>query len=970
MSSPVRAADEEPSSFLVTAAAVRKLSASEATRAQPVRLSGVITFYDPRSDYLFFQDKTSGIYVEGARGTNLGLQSGMVIQLEGVTGHGRFGSIVMEPRIRVEGRARMPSPRAMTAETLFAQTEDTRWVEVEGIVNSVSHSPKHAWIDLDFAVLNDHLTVHIPGFATGEAVPPWLVDARLRLRGVVQTVPERRGPALGIEMFVPGLDAIEVIRPALAEPFQLPVRPIQAVLQSDAKNPPGHRVKVRGMATLQWSERQIYLQDSSGGIFVELREAVKVKPGEALDVVGFPAPGMYSARLLQAESRPAGVAPPVAPAKLTAREVRSGDLDSVLVQLEAVLIGRMQFQGVEVFTLQGRYSSFEALLPTNQLSAASKDLRPGSRLRVTGVCEVTANERQRPGTFRLLLRSSEDVQVLAQPPWWTVRRVVTVLAAVVFFATLWLLLYSQRVAALQRKYRRLFENASDLVCSLDLQGRFTALNAAGERITGYSQTEASGHTLEDWIAPEHCAAFRAWWQKVVNGIEVAPVEIKMRARDGRDIDMEISGHLARHRLTPVAVQAIGRDVTARKQAEEERWLMERKLLDSQKLESLGVMAGGIAHDFNNLLTAILGNAALAGVAAPENSPQRAHLSNIEKASRQAADLCKQLMAYSGKSRFVILRVDLNALVDDLLQLLQLSISKKAVLEFEPSSTLPAIEADPSQIRQVVMNLVINASEALQDKNGTIRVRTGSLHADRASLADASIASELPPGDCVFLEVSDTGCGMDRETLSKVLDPFFTTKFIGRGLGLAAVSGIVRAHRGVLHITSEPGRGSTFRILLPSCGPAEQPTPVVAQATGRWRGSGTVLVADDEAGVRGVTIHMLQSFGFETLPAVDGEEAIQKFRDRAESIVAVVLDLTMPRKSGEETLRELRRIRPDVPVLLISGFSDQEMIEGLGGRNGTDFLAKPFKPEDLREKMRVILETKATEPMEGSTFKQF
>ncbi len=303
---------------------------------------------------------------------------------------------------------------------------------------------------------------------------------------------------------------------------------------------------------------------------------------------------------------------------------------------------------------------------------------------------------------------------------------------------------------------------------------------------------------------------------------------------------------------------------------------------------------------------------------------------------------------------IILRVSLNAVIEDMQQLLQLSISKKAVLEIEPATNLPAIEADPSQMRQVLMNLVINASEALQDNNGTIRIRTGSLHADRASLSDASIASDLAPGDCVFLEVSDTGCGMDRETLSKVLDPFFTTKFIGRGLGLAAVSGIVRAHHGALHIASEPGRGSTFRILLPSCGEAEEPIPVPTLPPARWRGSGTVLVADDEEGVRSVTSQMLKSFGFDVVLAVNGEEAIATFRQQAGEIVAVVLDLTMPRMSGEDTLRELRRMDPDVPVLIISGFSDHEMIQGLGGHHASDFLAKPFQPDELREKLRSIL----------------
>jgi CheY-like chemotaxis protein len=254
-----------------------------------------------------------------------------------------------------------------------------------------------------------------------------------------------------------------------------------------------------------------------------------------------------------------------------------------------------------------------------------------------------------------------------------------------------------------------------------------------------------------------------------------------------------------------------------------------------------------------------------------------------------------------------------------------------------------------------MNLVINASEALEEKNGVICIRTGTLQADRDSLDEAALATDLAPGDYVFLEVSDTGCGMDRETLSRIFDPFFTTKFIGRGLGLAAVSGIVRAHGGALQITSEPARGSKFRILLPCCPEPAEPIHTPSPMRSQWQGQGTVLVADDEEGVRVVTTHMLKTFGFDVLQAADGEEAVALFREEFLRIVAVVLDLTMPRLSGEETLRQIRRIRPEAPVLLMSGFSEQDAMQRVCAQGASDFLAKPFKPEELREKMQAILE---------------
>jgi PAS domain S-box-containing protein len=951
----VAAPATDTNSFLMTAAAVHKLSGAEAERGLGVRLGAVVTFYDPQTDYLFVQDRTGGVFVRKPGGTNLGLRVGQAVDLEGITRRGTFAPVVAEPTIRVQGKGRVPTALPLTAESLFSGSEEGNWVEVHGIVNSMVVATNKQWLELDVAVLGDSFKAHIPGFSKWDPLPTSLVDARVRLRGVAGTVFHQRRQTLGLELFVPSMESIKVVRPAPKDPFALTARPINRLLQWDTNTPPGHRVKVQGIVTLKWGDKHIYLQDDTGGIYVELIRSLTVEPGTVIEVAGFPKAGGSSAKLRQALWREGGSLPPLFPTNATVNDLRQGDLDSRLVQLDAILSGQVRHGSAEVLTLQEGQWSFEAHLRTNKTSqAALAALRPGSRLRVTGVCDVSANDRNRPNVFRVLLRSPEDLTVLARPPWWTVSRLLTVLVCVILGGALWLLLYSRRVSALQRKYSQLFEDASDLVCSLDFEGRFTALNKAAEKITGYAKAEACGRSLEDWIEPDQRAKFRAWWSNLLAGQQLPHPEFNIVARDGQSVVLEISGRLLRRRGKPVAVEAIARDITARKQAVEQQLMLERKLLDSQKLESLGVMAGGIAHDFNNLLTAILGNAGLAASSLPGDSPQRNYLGNIEKTSRQAADLCKQLLAYSGKGRFVLQRIDLNAVIEDMQQLLRVSISKKAALETDLAEELPAIECDPSQLRQVLMNLVINASEALDDKTGSILVRTGVEQVDGAPLPDASFATDMPPGDYVFLEVSDNGCGMDRETLSKIFDPFFTTKFVGRGLGLAAVSGIVRAHRAALRITSEPGRGSLFRILFRACSAPAEPLPAPHAAPARWRGSGTVLVADDEPAVRDVTCQMLKGLGFDVLPAADGEGAIAAFREHLDEIAAVVLDLTMPRRSGEDTLREIRRLRPEVPVLLVSGFNEHEAMSRFCGQAASDFLAKPFKIEELQEKMQAIL----------------
>jgi len=397
---------------------------------------------------------------------------------------------------------------------------------------------------------------------------------------------------------------------------------------------------------------------------------------------------------------------------------------------------------------------------------------------------------------------------------------------------------------------------------------------------------------------------------------------------------------------------IARDITDRKQAEDERATMERKFQATQKLESLGVLAGGIAHDFNNLLTGILGNASLARMDLPPQSPIQDYLEQIEVSSQRAADLCKQMLAYSGKGRFVIQPVEISALVEETLHLVQLSMSKKAVLKLELASGLPPVMADATQLRQIIMNLVINASDAIGEQSGVIFLRTSQMHADRKYLADLTGAEDLAEGDYVTLEVTDNGCGMSAETKARMFEPFFTTKFTGRGLGLAAVLGIVRGHKGALKVYSEQGRGSSFKLLLPAT-TARASAPRQSAAPAGPRASGNILLVDDEDTVRTVILRMLSGMGFDVLTASDGAKALEIYRAKSEEIAAVLLDLTMPHMDGEEAFREIRQVNPNAFVLLMSGFNEQDAVARFVGKGLAGFLQKPFTPEQLRAKLAVF-----------------
>jgi CheY-like chemotaxis protein len=366
-----------------------------------------------------------------------------------------------------------------------------------------------------------------------------------------------------------------------------------------------------------------------------------------------------------------------------------------------------------------------------------------------------------------------------------------------------------------------------------------------------------------------------------------------------------------------------------------------------------VLAGGIAHDFNNLLTGVLGNASLARMDLPEDSPVQPYLQQIEAAAARAADLCKQMLAYSGKGRFVVNRLDINALIEDTTRLLQVSISKRAVMKFNLSPGLPVVLGDATQLRQVVMNLVINASEAISDKSGFIGITTGLTRADRAYLSGAFFARDLPEGDYVSLEISDNGGGMSQEVLEKIFDPFFTTKFTGRGLGLAAVLGIVRGHNGALKVFSEEGWGTTFKILLPCAEGVAEELTAATPGTAGWKGSGRVLVVDDEETVRVTTARMLEASGFTTKLADHGRTGVEEFSADPDGYTLIMLDLTMPHMDGDEAFRLIRELRPSARVLLMSGFNEQEAIARFTGKGLAGFIQKPFTFPALREKLQEI-----------------
>ncbi len=404
--------------------------------------------------------------------------------------------------------------------------------------------------------------------------------------------------------------------------------------------------------------------------------------------------------------------------------------------------------------------------------------------------------------------------------------------------------------------------------------------------------------------------------------------------------------------TLLFLEGLAIDITANKRAEADKLAIERKLLESQKLESLGLLAGGIAHDFNNILAGILGNANLAQFKLSKDSNVLPHLHKIELATARAAELCQQMLAYSGKSSFLVEPVDLSQLVSDTLPLLHTTLVSRATVHLNLSPHPVIVMADATQLRQIVMNLVLNATDAVSARLGEINLTTGIRAFDHDFLHAAREGDALTPGEYAFVEVRDNGCGMDAATLSRIFDPFFTTKFAGRGLGLAAVRGIVRGHRGALHVVSTPAAGSTFTLLLPVS--AKAPTTVAPAAVETRKYSGKALVIDDEAQVREATAGLLVTLGFTVVTADSGPNGFAEFSAGPADFAVVLLDLTMPGMNGEDTLTILRALSPKVPVLLMSGYSESDRAARIPGAGPLAFLQKPFAREKLERKLRDLL----------------
>ena len=500
--------------------------------------------------------------------------------------------------------------------------------------------------------------------------------------------------------------------------------------------------------------------------------------------------------------------------------------------------------------------------------------------------------------------------------------------------------------------RAITDSLADAVFTLDTQAKVTFVNPAAERLLGWDASDLIGKPVAETI----CANVKlpSFWGTSALAHVVAG---GTSTRVDREIFTRCAGAVfpARYTAAPIRTGGEVRGIVVVFSDLSEQDRTENQLRETQKLESIGLLAGGIAHDFNNLLTGILGNDSLLKEEIEPGHPWQELLSGIVNASERAADLTKQLLAYAGKGQFFVGAVNIGDLVRETAILMQATIPKSVDLQLEVADALPEVEGDRTQLQQLLMNLIINGAEAIgEDRNGIVRVTAEAAFPNDADLHDFTAPNSLKPGFYLSITVNDSGSGMDQATQARIFEPFFTTKFLGRGLGLAAALGIVRSHSGAIQVRSAPGAGSTFRVLLPARMPSVQ--PLLEERRRPGENGAVVLVIEDEGMVRLTINTALLRAGYNVVLTNDGSAGVHRFSAEPSLYDLVLLDIAMPVMGGEEAFRRIRAIRADIPVLLMSGYSGDDAARRFAGDRPAGFLQKPFTAAELIRKVEAVLKT--------------
>ncbi|HLW79263.1 MAG TPA: ATP-binding protein, partial [Terriglobia bacterium] len=806
-------------------AQIRSLTAEEAARRYPVHVRAVVTYFDPDPDPedgpdpdLFIQDSSAGIWVELGRGTRVSLRPGQTVEVEGVSSAPDFAPQISHPRITVVGEGRLPVARAVSFQRMASGAEDSQWVETDGIVHSAVRHREH--LTLSLAVDGGRVVVRVPAFR--DAVPAGLVDSQVRLRGACATIFNQKNRLTGVLLLVPSLAQLRVEGRAPGDPFALPLQPAKSLLTFTPKGASGHRVRVEGVVTFNPTGPALFIKDGGQGLRIETGQATTVRPGDRVDVAGFPAPGDYSPVLEDSVLRKLGPGAEPEAVRVNGDQVMNGTYDADLVRIEGRLRDQVRRRGVNDLVLESGELIFDAEIADRDTTAGLPPLTNGSRLDLTGVCSIRAGQDRVPVAFRLLLRSSRDIVVLERPPWWTVRRAawaLGIMGLAILAATEWVLVLRRRVAdqtgiilrrlqhevALEDRYRDLFENATDIVYTHDLQGRITSLNRAGEGVTGYSREKAIGLNIDELAAPEYRDKMQEMIQRKLLTGETTIYEVEALTPGGLRVPLEVSTRLISRDGKPFEIQGNARDITERKRVEAEmKWAKDAaEAANRAKSEFLA----NISHEIRTPLNGILGMTELALETRLEPD-QREYLEIVRSSADSLLRVLNDVLDFAKiearKLEFETIPFGLREAVKGALKLpAKWARDKGLGFECHVSPRAPeTLTGDPARLGQVVLNLAANAVKFTERGGIDVAVEADELTDDRVRLE---------------FRVTDTGIGIPANKQQVIFEAFAqadgstTRKYGGSGLGLAISMELVQLMGGRMWVESEPGVGSSFHF---------------------------------------------------------------------------------------------------------------------------------------------------------------
>jgi PAS domain S-box-containing protein len=949
---------------------IRKLDAKEAARGYPVKVKGIITYHNPQLSMTFIQNGPDAIYLQSLD-TMLSLEEGMEYEVEGYTAPGDFAPIIVKPKYRALGKAPLPPAVSVNLDQLASGRYDCARVQAQGIIRSI-RQVGNRWC-LGLFDNGKEIQVWTPNLPESNVLS--LQDAKVLARGICSIQISSLGTISGFRINVSSMNELNVLEPAKFDPFSAPLRSIRDVFRNTDQSISGHRIRIQGIVLHQQPGKALYLRDDTGSIAIPINHLEPVNANDLVIISGYPVSGAPAATLENTLIKRLSTKPPPPARMLNDVHAIYNTFQGDLVRIQARLVDQWQGAEAQFYLLQDINKSstvFEAYLEKSTEPSVIASLRNGSELELTGIYLLQTKSDQKFG-FQLLLRTPEDIRIVKNAPWWTLQHIYLALAILVLlslFTFTWVVMLRKRVhrqtttiqqrleaeAALEKKYRDLFEKSNDIVFACDSDGRLKSINPAGERLLGYSNQESVGIDLKQMMSPSSIITISGWIEKKQKGNESSPVECELTVKDGRKIQVEVNGELIQAEERIIGAQGIARDITERKNAEEALRLSEEKLRQGQKLEAIGKLAGGIAHDFNNILSAIMGYAELSMEEMQPDDPINTNMEQIVKAAHRARDLVQQILAFSRKLERERRPIRLQTVIEEGLKLLKATLPATIQMLIKIDAACGPVMADQTQMHQILLNLATNAAHAMNFTGGSMHIELEQIEL-KTKLPSA--LPELPQGTYARLTVSDTGPGIDPDIQKRIFEPYFTTKSVGEGsgLGLAVVHGIVQSHGGGIVLISAPGHGTCFQVYLPCCSESGVEIQTTPSASVKVQGKGRILIVDDEETIVQLGQKSLERLGYQVTCETHSVKALESFTKNPMQFDVVVTDQTMPNLTGTSLATALWKIRPNLPIIISTGYSEQLTQEKAVTLGFQALLSKPYSATELAQAIQQSLSAK-------------